>query len=295
VFTRIAGGVFYLRGFVKISVISPVKNEVDFIGYSIMAVMPFIHEIVYTCAPSTDGTDDLLKYIQKLYAGDKLKIFYGETGRDFDFDPMDMAAYNAAYNFAIEQATGDAVWFLHPDMVVTNPEAIAIVPESPLAWFTHVNSYARDLKTEIVVGRAKRWKNIHAKQFGLHYYGGYGSVNEDFYHRDITGKAYRHHGQDFTEYPFEVGDSGITVNHYCELKNFDRRLEKMKRCLRTQQPNLSESDIDKLARQHPRVTLKDEGELFGRFEFGPSKQPVPPVFTRYGDEFAPFKKGTVNA
>jgi hypothetical protein len=275
----------------KISVISPVKNEVDFIGYSVMAVLPFIHEIVYTCAPSTDGTDNLLAFIKAKYAGDRLQLHYKSDSGDFDFDPMDMEAYNEAYNFAIRHSTGDAVWFLHPDMIVTNPEAIAKVGESDdaLAYFTHVTSYARDLKTEILAGRAKRWKNIHRNQFGLHYYGGYGSVNEDFYHKDITGKAYRHHGQEFTEYPFEVVDSGITVNHYCELKSYSRRLEKMKRCLKTQHPGFDDKRIEELAMRHPRVTLENAGETFGHFEFGPSKSPTPKVFELYKDEFEAFK------
>jgi glycosyltransferase involved in cell wall biosynthesis len=286
----------------KISVICPVKNEVDFIGYSVMAILPYVHEIVYTCAESTDGTDELLEHIRTKYAKDKLKLHYqiepseiGERAGNFDFDPLDMRAYNAAYNYAIGQATGDAVWFLHPDMIVTNPEMITTIEDGPLAWFTHVDSYARDLQTEIVKGRSKRWKNIHAKQFGLHYYGGYGSANEDFYHRDITGNSYRHFGTDFAEYPFEVGDSKIEINHYCELKTYDRRLEKMVRCLKTQNPGMPEDRIHELAKRHPRVTLESANRQFGQFDFQPSTKPVPSVFAKYKKEFETFKKELVHA
>lgn len=271
----------------KISVISPVKNEVEFIGYSIMAVLPHIHEILYACAPSDDGTDALLDHVKVNYASDKLRIYKDPA---FDFDTLDMKAYNAPYNFLIEQATGDAVWFLHPDMIVTNPESLLTAPDDALAWFTHVNSYARDLKTEIVAGRTKRWKNIHAKKFGVHYFGGYGSVNEDFYHKDITGTAYRHYGDDFAEYPFEVADSGIQVNHYCELKSYERRYEKMVRCLRTQHPNIPENELREIAKKHPRVTLKGGNDTFGHFAFAPSAQAVPSVFEKYKDEFESFKK-----
>lgn len=277
----------------KISVISPVKNEADFIGYSAMAVLPFIHEILYGVANCSDGTLELLNHIKKKYAGEKLKIFHDEPV--WEFSPMDMAAYNASYNALIERSTGDAVWFLHPDMVVTNPEAIAHVDGDALAFFTHVDSYARDMNTQILSGRTKRWKNIHRNQFGLHYHGGYGSLNEDFYHKDITGVSYRHYGDDFAEYPFEVGDSKIRVNHYCELKSYSRRLEKMKRCLKTQQPTFTDERIEELAMNHPRVTLENGAGIFGRFEFGPSTQPEPLVFQKYGDEFKRFGKQLTTA
>ena len=39
----------------KISVISPVKNESQFIGYSVMSVLPYIHEIIYNAAPIVTG------------------------------------------------------------------------------------------------------------------------------------------------------------------------------------------------------------------------------------------------
>ena len=280
----------------KISVYSPVINEVDFIGYSIMAVLPYIHEILYGLATSNDGTTELIRYIKDKYDKDgKIKLFETNSEIDFDFDPLNMAAYNASYNYLIERATGDAVWFLHPDMIVTNPESILKVPEGPLAWWTNIKSFARDASTEIVVGRTSRWKNIQAKDFGAHYYGGYGSQNEDVYFRDITGDAYVHHGDKFELYPYEVADSGIHVNHYCEVKSYPRRLEKMKRCLRTLLPNADEKTIEEMAVHHPRVTLESSGSRFGKFEFAPSKDPIPPIFDQYRDEFAPFKKELVHA
>ena len=54
----------------KISVIGPVKNEAQFIGYSIMAVLPYVHEFVYACAKSDDGTDEILDYIKTTHAGE---------------------------------------------------------------------------------------------------------------------------------------------------------------------------------------------------------------------------------
>ena len=157
-----------------------------------------------------------------------------------------------------------------------------------------MTSYAGDMTTVISKGRSNRWKNIHAKKFGVHYFGAYGSQNEDFYHSDITGKSYKHYGTDFKKYPFLVEDSGIHINHYCELKSYKRRLEKMKLCLKTLAPNASEQGIRESAVNHPRVTLEASCDLFGQFVFEKSKTPVPEVFAKYGEEFNAFSKETVH-
>lgn len=269
----------------KVSVIGPVKNEAQFIGYSIMAVHPYVEEFIYAVAPSTDdGTILLLEHIAEKYG--KVKIL---SKPEYDFDPHDMKAYNQSFNDCIESAKGDVAWFLHPDMIVTNPQRIEELKEGPLAWSVNMTSFARDMQTVITKGRADKWKNLHAKKFGLHYYGGYGSVNEDFYHSAITGKSYRHFGTNFSRYPFEVLDSGINVNHYCELKPYKRRLEKMKLCLKTQAPDATEAWINEVSIQHPRVTLEPSAERFGKFEFTETNAKVPDVFTKYKDEFEPFQ------
>lgn len=265
----------------KVSIIGPVKNEAQFIGYSIMAVLPYVHEIIYACAKSDDGTDEILDYIKATYAKDKLVIL---RKPEYDFDVKDMKAYNQSFNDCINAATGDACWFLHPDMIVTNPEAISKLGKGT-AWYTHISSYAKDFRTKIVQGRTSRWKNIHAKKFGLHYYGGYGSQNEDFYHRDITGETYVHHGDRFGGYPFRVLDSGINVNHYCELKDFSRRYDKMVKCLTTLYPNSDPQALREMALSHPRVTLEQSSEMFGRFVFAESADLVPEVFQTYKEDF----------
>lgn len=273
----------------KVAVIGPVKNEAQFIGYSIMAIWPYVEEFVYAVAPSCDdGTIDILRHIAKNYGKVRLLI-----DPRYDFDPHDMKAYNASFNDCIQQTRCDAAWFLHPDMIVTNPQRIAELKEGPLAWTVNMTSFAGDLKTVITKGRADKWKNIHAKKFGLHYFGGYGSVNEDFYHSEITGKSYRHFGTNFQEYPFEVANSGIDVNHYCEVKPYKRRLEKMKLCLKTQQPEATDAWVEETAVQHPRVTLEQSSARFGKFEFEETDRPLPDVFTKYEEEFEPFQKELV--
>lgn len=270
----------------RIAVIGPVYNEAQFLPFSIMAVHPWVDEFVYAVSPkSDDGTLEILRYISKIYG--KVKILIKP---EYDFDPMDMAAYDKSFNDCIDVARAEAVWFLHPDMIVTNPSKIAELKEGPLAWVVNMTSFARDVNTVITKGRCTQWKNLHAKKFGLHYYGGYGSTNEDFYHSEITGKTYKHFGTEFQKYPFEVVESGINVNHYCELKPYKRRFEKMKYCLTTQIPNATVKAIEEMATHHPRVTLEASSERFGVFEFSENKEAVPEVFENYRGEFAHILK-----
>jgi hypothetical protein len=254
-----------------------------------MAIHPYVDEFVYAVSPkSDDGTIEILRHIAKNYGNVRLLI-----QNKYDFDPSDMKAYNESFNDCIEQTRCDAVWFHHPDMIVTNPEKIRDLKSGPLAWTVNMKSFARDMNTVITKGRCTKWKNLHAKQMGLHYFGGYGSQNEDFYHRAITADSHKHFGVEFSKYPFEVADSGINVNHYCELKPYKRRLEKMRHCLKTLAPGASDEVIDESAIQHPRVSLEPSSERFGRFEFTETQEAIPDVFTKYKDEFQSFQKEKV--
>lgn len=277
---------------VRISVVCPVLNEVEFIGYSVMAAMPYVEEFVYAISPkSSDGTIDLLRHIAKKYGhlGGKVRLLIQSK---YDFNPLDEKSYNQSFDDCIEQARGDACWFLHPDMIITKWNDLK---SDALAWTTQITSYAKDLETVITKGRCTEWKNIHAKKFGLMYRGGYGSQNEDFYHADITGSAHKHYGTDFKKYPFVVKSSEIELNHYCENKPYARRLEKMKLCLRTLYPSYTDERIEEMAMQHPRVTLDPSSTQFGTFEFGGAKEPIPDVFTKYRAEFSAFQKEKVYA
>lgn len=267
----------------KISVISPVKNEAEWIGYSIMAVLPYVHEIIYAAALSSDGTDALLEHIKGKYAGDKLKTIRSQR---YEWKTSDTESYNRSYNDCIEESSGDAVWFLHPDMIVTNPESISKVQPGALAYWTTLRSLAGDFNTVITRGRATKWKNIHMNKFGLKYSGAYGSKSEDFYHEDITGKSLAHYGENFRRYPFKVFDSGIEALHLCEVKPYSRRLEKMKSCLKNMYPAWDDANVHEVAVNHPRVTLEGSGsDVFGRFEFTKTESLEPEVIRTYRDEF----------
>jgi hypothetical protein len=257
-----------------------------------MSVLPYVHEIIYNVAESTDdGTIEILSHIKDKHDTDgKVKWFSGP-----DFNVHDMPAYNQAFADCIERSTGDAVWFLHPDMIVTNPEVIAYIKPGPLAWWTNLTSYAGDYQTVITNGRAKRWKNIHVKGLGLHYFGGYGSQNEDFYHKEITGNSHNHFGEMFGQYPFRVMDSRINVNHYCELKPYKLRREKMVKCLKTLFPESADSQMQEMAAIHPRVTLENSSNVFGKFSFEKQNVAVPDVFKKYGYDFEAIKNRMVIA
>ena len=264
----------------RLSAFAPVKNEAPWIGYSIMAALDHMHQFIYACAKSTDGTDELLDYIKQKYAGDKLIIL---RKPEYDFHPHDQKAYNAAFNDCIQAAFGEAVYFLHPDMLINNPEAISSMPSGALAYWTNLTSYAGDFSTKITRGRATRWKNVCMKKFGLTYYGAYGSQNEDMFFKDITGDSYLHHGEDFRAYPYKVMDSGLNVSHFCELKDYKRRFEKMKLCMKTLYPTWNERDIEHAASLHPRVTLEER--LGQGFEFTKTDEAVPAVIEKYKSEF----------
>lgn len=263
-----------------------------------MAALPFVHSFHYGIdKKSNDGTFELVSTLAQT-AG-KGKVFWY---RDpvFDINPMDMKEYNGAFNALIACAIkhgAEAVWFLHPDMIVTganlypdanDPFVSHLTIPDALALYTHITSYAGDKQAVITKGRATQWKNIHAVRFGLHYFGGYGSQNEDFYHKEITGKSYKHYGTEFSKYPFSVADSGIRINHYCEAKGYRRRLEKMKLCLKTLAPTATEGWVEEAAVNHPRVTLEPSSNRFGEFKFEPRTDPIPDVFEKY-KEFESFK------
>lgn len=245
-----------------------------------------MHEFVYSLdANSNDGTRELLYHIKEKYAHEKLVIIETST-----FHPHDTKAYNAAFDVCIEKATGDACMFLHADQIITNPKRILEIPEGPMAWTTNLTSYAGDFQTQITKGRATKWKNIHAKQLGLIYRGAYGSQNEDFYHSDITGNVYSHFGEDLSQYPYETADSGLEIEHFCECKDYTRRLEKMRLCLQTQIPSMSKEKIDDMAVKHPRVTLDSTTKMFGEFQFTKIEREIPEVFRKYETEFSQFRK-----
>jgi hypothetical protein len=62
----------------------------------------------------------------------------------------------------------------------------------------------------------------------------------------------------------------------------------MKACLSTQTGGLPDEDIERLALEHPRVTLDKTSSRFGDFVFEPAQDKRPAVFDKYKSEFEAF-------
>lgn len=271
-----------------ISVFSIVKNEAQFIGYGLMSLLPWVDEVVYADGNSTDGTLELLEYIQEKYDLEKkVRVVRGADCANLKED------YVRLFNDLMKECGGDYLWYCHPDMILTDPGILRMREQmKAFAYFVNMRSFAgEDLDLEITKGRTSKWKTIMANKFNLHYWGYYGHSDEDMYFGDITGNAHKVH-QDMKLYPYEVEDSGIRINHYCECKPRKRREEKMDNVLRTNGilrplgPTLDdETHRFDVVMNHPRVHLQSSKGPFGEFVFETRKEPLPEVFNRYKEEF----------
>src|SRR3972149_5323434 len=103
----------------SISVFCPIKNEAQFIGYSIMSVLPYVDEFVYGDGNSTDGTIEIVEHIQQTYdTHKKIRLIKDVDFKNFSNDYINL------YNRLIKECKSEYIWFLHPDMIVTNPDVI---------------------------------------------------------------------------------------------------------------------------------------------------------------------------
>jgi glycosyltransferase involved in cell wall biosynthesis len=256
-----------------------IKDEARWIGPNIMRILPHVDEMVFFDGNSTDGTLEIIKYIQENNAdGDKIILVEGA-------DPKNLReSYVKMFNQCMNALKTDWAWFLHPDMWVENPGEIKKAGESDeIAQYTHLKSYGGDPGGKLyeIHGRGKCWKNIYRLRnpdLGAHYFGNYGAQNEDVYFSAITGDSHDHFGEDFGRYPYRVSDSGISVQHYSDVRPLARRLERMKRCLANQ--GYPEGYIDSIAEAHPRVTFTDgAGFAFKEVDW-------PEEFTRHDEIFS---------
>ena len=245
-----------------ISTFTIIKNEITFIRANILSIIDYVDEMVFSDGNSTDGTLEAIKHIQATHKnGYKIKLFENKDCKDLKED------YVRLFNWTIKQCEGEYVQFLHPDMIVTNPEAYSNIGKTDeIAYYVNMRSFTRDYITEIVSGRANWWKNIHRNSFGLHYWGGYGHAHEDMYNSDVTGDEHRIYA-DLKDFKYNVANSGINVCHYSESKTYERRLDKMLKSLITQHPRMDKEELLRIAKEHPRVTLKAKDNIFGKFEF----------------------------
>jgi hypothetical protein len=267
----------------KVSAFAAIKNEAHFIGYGLMSILPFVDEVVYGDGNSTDGTLELLNYIQTRHDPDgKIKVYQGMDFKDLKED------YVRVFNELMGECSGDYLWYCHPDMILTEPGILAQKDSmKDLAYWVNMRSFAgEDLDKEIVKGRTDKWKTLMKNDFGLHYWGVYGHTHEDMYFADITGDEHLVH-KDMNAYPFDVKDSGIKISHFCECKPRKRREEKMKNVLVATDyldPSNETATFDFIM-NHPRVHLQNQNSKWGEFVFEDRKDPLPDVFGKYKMEF----------
>ncbi len=263
-----------------VSAFSIVKNEAQILGYGLMSMLDYVDEVVYFDGNSTDGTLKLLDHIKSKYdPHNKIKVFMDKDFSDFKED------YVRVFNECMKACSGDYLFYIHPDMIITDPgDLVNRNRWTSLAYYTNMRSFAGEgLDQEIVKGRTGKWKTIMANKFGLHYDGFYGAPDEDMYFKAITGEVHKVLS-DMRGYPFEVKDSGIKIDHYCECKPRVRREQKMETVFKTN-TSLAQLDIDEHVINHPRVHLKSGKCQFGDFRFEQRKDALPEVFSKYKQQF----------
>lgn len=261
----------------SLGVFTLIRNEVPWVGYSVLAAKDLVDEWVFYDGNSTDGTLELLAYLGTKYHLN-IRVFRGRDPQDFQDD------YVRLFNECLGQLSTDYAWFLHPDMVVT--QAPKALPDGPLAYSVEMRSVAGDPGMplqEFESGRASAWKTIHKRTLGLHYFGHYGANNEDLYFRDITGDNHVLY-RNLVNYPYEVAPSGISLVHFSDVRPYRRRRDRMIRCLMTQNKGMDHGAAMELAREHPRVSLEGGVSMFGTFRFKPFTD-IPSVFS-HAQEFA---------
>lgn len=240
-----------------------IKNEKTFIKAHLDSWLPHLDCMTFWDGNSTDGTLEVIKETMLGEFGYKIKL------RE-DKDPCNLTSdYIRLSNNAMWDVDCDLAMFLHPDMFLAS-NGIKQFPEGCIAAKTHIKSYAGEPDGTIyeIKGRGEYWKNIYRLRnpdLGAHYFGSYGAHNEDTYFSEITGESHNHYGQQFDKYPYPVDDSGIEIYHYSDVRTYERRLERMRRCMIAQ--GMTENEANKTAPLHPRVSFENKnGFIFTAIE-----------------------------
>lgn len=237
-----------------------IRNEIAWIVAHLESWLPHVDEAVFYDGNSTDGTLEVLKQY-----GGKVKVFENKDPQNLQDD------YVKIFDQCLHELSTDYAIFAHPDMILMDPGNIRNLGEN-LSYFSNMLSFAGEPGGKLyqISGRSQKWKNVYRLRnpdLGLHYWGHYGAQNEDCYFKEITGDEHAFHGNKFEKYPYAVGDSGIKINHYSDVRTKERRLDRMVKCLLNQ--GYLEEDAKRLAPLHPRVTL----EPGLGFDFAPAEYP----------------------
>lgn len=229
-----------------------IKNEKAWIGPHLESWLPHVDQMVFFDS-SDDGTAEIIKhFLRTSRYGDKIKLVEGKDCKDLKDD------YVRLFNECLWSLDTDLAIFAHPDMVLVDPGNLRDLPETTIAASMRMVSYAGDPEGPWyeIAGRGEGWKNVYRLRpdLGAHYFGHYGAQNEDVYFSQITGTKHEHHGPDFHKYPHQVEETGAIINHFSDVRPYERRLDRMRKCLLNQ--GYHPESVTAIAKGHPRVSLE---------------------------------------
>lgn len=256
-----------------------IRNEVPWVGPHLASWLPWLDEMVFLDGNSTDGTLEIIKEFRANHPdGHKITLVEDRDPKNLQHD------YVRLFNEALRSLMTDWAFFLHPDMLPVNPEALRSISGDSPAFYTHMRSFGGEPGGQLleISGRGRAWKNIYRLRnpdLGAHYHGFYGAHNEDVYLSEITGDEHIMR-QNFADYPYEVKDSGLNILHFSDVRPLARRISRMRSCLENNQH--SKYTVQRIAETHPRVTFKNGTDPIGKYhEFKPAE--YPPIFTTWRD------------
>ena len=243
-----------------------IKNESRWIRPHLLSWLPHVNQMVFFDGNSTDGTLELIEDLKLNHPfGNRITLVKDKDPKDLDQD------YQRVFNECLRSLTTNYAIFAHPDMILEDPGNIGFLGDA-VAYTTRMRSFAGETGgqlLEVLGGRSDVWKNVYQlnPDLGLHYYGAYGSADEDCYFSEITGEHHELYA-DIGDYPYEVKDSGIKILHYSDVRTLERRFDRMYKCLLNQ--GKKEYLAGAIAMEHPRVTFKDGHG----FKFVPAEYPA---------------------
>ncbi len=262
-----------------------IKNEAEWIGAHLMAWLPLLDQMVFLDGNSTDDTRYVIDEVREKHPlGSKIVLWVNSDPADLRDD------YVRVQNKALAQLGTNYAVFLHPDMFPLSVDDrfgnIGVYHAYAHGMKSYAGEPGEKYMYEISEGRGAAWKNVMRKRdpdLGLHYHGHYGAANEDMYFSAITGDEHEFHGTKFERYPYAIGDSGLVIAHFSDVRPLERRISRMASCLVNQ--GWDPEKAKKYAPTHPRVSFDSrDGFVFNQIA-------VPAVLTEAQAAYRAFLRG----
>ncbi len=217
--------------YILLSAITMVKNEEEFVGYSLMSMYEYVDEIMVVDGGSMDGTVDIIRYIIKNFDKDK-KIQFWE-----DLRPKNELIYTR--NDMVARCKGKWILRLEGDEVYSDENAKKVrdsiknrrIKENVLSMGWPYYFFVNDINTIVPVGENHTFatimiRNVEGVHAAHHKRGG----NETFYDEGWFDKYGRevsiwHPNDNPTQRIID-----IAIHHYAGLKASTRHKDYLLRC-----------------------------------------------------------------